>query len=91
MVPTLSSSHDIAGIEVLKMQRWAHAVGRAEGSEQSATKAVGRGMRDGSWESEPEGGMSTAVFTYKKHTETLYLGVLLSPAGETPRVVIGSE
>lgn len=66
-------------------------MGPVEGSEQSATKTVGRGMQDGSWESEPEGGMSTSVFTYKKHKETSYLGVLLSPTGETPRVVIGSK
>lgn len=28
-------------------------MGPVEGSEQSATKTVGRGMQDGSWESEP--------------------------------------
>ena len=66
-------------------------MGPVKGSEQSATKTVGRGMQDGSWESEPEGGMSTSVFTYKKHKETSYLGVLLSPTGESPRVVIGSK
>lgn len=63
---------------------------KCEGSEQSATKTVGRGMRDDSWESEPEGGMSPPVFTSKKHRDIIS-GVLLSPTGETPRVVTGSE
>ena len=61
-----------------------------EGSEQSATNTVGRGMRDDSSESEPEGGMSPPVFTPKKHRDIIS-GVLLSPTGETPRVVTGSE